>query len=290
MRNKWITILLWVLAFIMTLSIAVYQRLTGPTHPVKGMEDVKGQQISYRLLRSHTEFQSLPVVIKAPAGSVTAWLDHKRYKTADEWTEVEMKRDGEFLKAEIPGQPPAGKVEYSIRVQVGTESVLLNKGTSIVARFKGAVPTVFLVAHIIFMFVGILFAVRTAMETLRKEGNFAWMVNWTLGIVFIGGLILGPIVQKYAFGDLWTGFPFGYDLTDNKVLIAFIFWLFAFFFKKTNKWVVLAAAVMMLVIYFIPHSVLGSELDYESGKMKNKYSYGVSRLPGNISGSILTAG
>jgi len=84
-------------------------------------------------------------------------------------------------------------------------------------------------------------------------------------------MILGPIVQKYAFGDLWTGFPFGYDLTDNKVLIAVVFWVAAFFLKKKSKWWVLAAAVIMLIIYLIPHSVLGSELDYDSGKMKNKY-------------------
>jgi hypothetical protein len=31
--------------------------------------------------------------------------------------------------------------------------------------------------------------------------------------------------------------------------------------------------VMMIVVYLIPHSVLGSELDYESGKMRNKYSF-----------------
>ena len=40
-------------------------------------------------------------------------------------------------------------------------------------------------------------------------------------------MILGPIVQYYAFGDLWTGIPFGWDLTDNKTLIALIFWILA---------------------------------------------------------------
>jgi len=130
------------------------------------------------------------------------------------------------------------------------------------------------------MFLSILFALRTGMEILRKEGRYSWMVNWTLGIVFIGGLILGPIVQKYAFGDLWTGFPFGFDLTDNKVLIAVIFWLAAFFLKKKSKWWVGLAAVVMIIIYLIPHSVLGSELDYESGKMKNKYAVVLLEDPG----------
>ena len=248
--------------------------MTGPTYPVRGKEILNGKEIGYFLLRSYTTDKGdMPVRINAPDQNVTAFLNYKRYKATDEWKEIVMNRNGDTLAAEIPGQPAAGKVEYSIRVSINGEVFILNKGKSVVARFKGPVPSVFLILHIIFMFFSILFALRTCMEALRKEGNYYWMVNWTLGIVFIGGMILGPIVQEYAFGDFWTGFPFGYDLTDNKVLIAVIFWLIAFFLKKKSKWWVVLASAVMLVIYLIPHSVLGSELDYSTGKMKNKYGY-----------------
>lgn len=270
MKNRRITILLWMLAFILTLALAVFQRLTGPTYPLTASESVKGKVICYRLLRTSTIFHPLLVQIQAPA-EVTAWLSYKRYKTADEWTEVAIKRQGEYLAGEIPGQPAAGKVEYTIRVQFDGENVLLNRGRSIVARFKGEVPTWLLIAHVIFMFLGILYAIRTGLETLRKDANYARLAIWTLAFVFIGGLILGPIVQKYAFGSWWTGFPFGTDLTDNKTLIAFIAWLTAWFLKKRSKWWILAAVVLMIAVYLIPHSVMGSELDYQSGTMKNKY-------------------
>jgi hypothetical protein len=72
-------------------------------------------------------------------------------------------------------------------------------------------------------------------------------------------------VQKFAFGALWTGFPFGYDLTDNKTLIAFIGWIIAIIAGRNGRpargWV-LAAAILLLIIFLIPHSLLGSELDY----------------------------
>jgi len=273
-KKTWTAVLLWVLAFFLTALTFVYQRMTGPTYPVRGKEILKGIEIGYFLLRSYTTDKGdMPVRINAPDQNVTAFLNFKRYKTTEDWKEIVMNRNGDTLAAEIPGQPAAGKVEYSIRVNIDGENFILNKGKSVVARFKGPVPSVFLILHIIFMFFSILFALRTCMEALRKEGNYYWMVNWTLGIVFIGGMILGPIVQEYAFGDYWTGFPFGFDLTDNKVLIAVIFWLIAFFLKKKSKWWVVLAAVIMLVIYLIPHSVLGSELDYSTGKMKNKYGY-----------------
>ncbi len=78
-------------------------------------------------------------------------------------------------------------------------------------------------------------------------------------------MILGPIVQKYAFDAYWTGWPFGQDLTDNKTLAAFVLWVAAYFQVKFNPkkrgWVI-AAAVLLLAVYLIPHSMFGSEIDF----------------------------
>lgn len=278
MKNKTFSVILWVSAVVLTLIIFVYQRMTGPTHPVMAKESFKGKEISYRLLRSHYINENLPVKMKAPDKAVSAFINYKNYKDpGDEWKkteeEIAMMRMGDSLSGEIPGKDKmAAKIEYTVRIVIDGESFLINEGKSIVARFKGKVPAFFLIIHIIFMVFGFIFALRTGMEALRKDGNFHRLVLITLAIVFIGGLILGPIVQKYAFGDFWTGFPFGIDLTDNKTLIAFVFWLLAFFMKKKSRWWVVLASSVMIIVYLIPHSVLGSELDYESGTMKNKYS------------------
>ena len=76
-------------------------------------------------------------------------------------------------------------------------------------------------------------------------------------------------MQKYAFGKFWTGFPLGFDLTDNKTLIALVVWLIALLgnLKKERPSLALGAAIVMLVVYAIPHSLFGSELDYSSGNV-----------------------
>ena len=94
---------------------------------------------------------------------------------------------------------------------------------------------------------------------------------WTTGLLFLGGMILGPIVQKYAFGEFWTGVPFGFDLTDNKTLVTMVTWIVAAWLSIKKKhsariWIIIAAIVLLLV-YSIPHSMMGSELDYETGKI-----------------------
>ncbi|RLD46076.1 MAG: hypothetical protein DRI88_08000, partial [Bacteroidetes bacterium] len=95
------------------------------------------------------------------------------------------------------------------------------------------------------------------------DGRF--FVGVTLITLFVGGLILGPVVQKFAFGAYWTGWPIGHDLTDNKTAFTFIFWLIAWFVLRKNPanrvWPIVAT-IMMLAVYVIPHSVMGSEIDH----------------------------
>ena len=79
----------------------------------------------------------------------------------------------------------------------------------------------------------------------------------------------GPIVQYYAFNELWTGIPFGWDLTDNKTLIALIFWILAVVMnrKKERPLYVALASFVLLLVFSIPHSLFGSQLDYTSGQV-----------------------
>jgi ABC-type Fe3+ transport system permease subunit len=95
----------------------------------------------------------------------------------------------------------------------------------------------------------------------RRQGR------WALWLLLAGGMILGPLVQKYAFGELWTGVPFGWDLTDNKTLIAIIGWVLAVVMnrKRERPGYTIAAAILLLLVYSIPHSLFGSQLDYATG-------------------------
>ena len=46
-------------------------------------------------------------------------------------------------------------------------------------------------------------------------------------LVFADCTDLDLAVQKAAFGAYWTGFPFGYDLTDNKTVLMWLAWVLA---------------------------------------------------------------
>ncbi len=256
---------LWLLAFVITIFSAVYQRTTGPTYPIDGTVDFDGVPVEYELLRSHGGPGDHPVEITAPDTLIAGVVVFKRYKTNDEWTRIPMRRQGEKLVAALPHQPPAGKLEYHVELRKGDKLLVIPDDENAVTRFKGAVPAWVLIPHILFMFLSMLFAARVGLQALRKEAPLMPLMSATIIFLFIGGFILGPLVQKYAFGAYWTGFPFGMDLTDNKTLIAMIAWILAWFVVKRNprmRLAVIGAFVVMFIIFMIPHSMHGSELDY----------------------------
>ncbi len=256
--------LLFILAIVLTLSAAVYQRLTGPTHPVRGKVEILDETVEFRLLRSHNSTGDAPIELTAKNPKISGFVKLRRYKSNDDWSLHPLKRDGEILTASIPKQPPAGKVMYQISFSDGENEFPLTT-EPVIIRFKGAVPSFILIPHILAMFLAMLFTARAGLEAVFKRKKLWFYSATATGSLFIGGIILGPIVQKYAFGAYWTGWPFGHDLTDNKTAFAFIFWLIALWAIYKNKaariWVIIAT-FMLFAVYSIPHSAMGSELDY----------------------------
>ncbi len=260
---------LWIAAFLITILAAVYQRLTGPTYPKRVKIELKGETYKMKLVRSATTGADAEVKLEIPNQSVHAKIHLRKFPTNDEWQVADFKREGDFLIAYLPQQPWAGKVEYYIDFLLDNDFVTIGKDKPIVTRFKGDVPTVILAPHIFFMFFSMLISTLAALMAVSKLGNQRFYGMIAFGILLIGGMILGPVVQKYAFGELWAGIPYGWDLTDNKTLIAFIGWSIAVAgnYKKERPWLTVAAAVLLLIIFSIPHSMFGSELNPTTGKI-----------------------
>jgi hypothetical protein len=265
--------ILWVLAFVITLGAAVYQRMTGPTYPKRYNVTVNSTSRELKLTRSLSLDQKSEVRLNINDPSIKARLFFKQYKSNKEFQATEFiyrddPKHGEFF-AGVPQQPAAGKLEYYIEItdSRGTQTYL--KETPVVIRFKGGVPAFILIPHILVMFIAMLFSTLAGLMAVIKFPIYKKYALWTLILLIAGGMILGPVVQYYAFGDLWTGVPFGWDLTDNKTLIGLLFWILAVIMNRKSEKPIytILAAVMLLVVFSIPHSLFGSELNYSTGKV-----------------------
>jgi hypothetical protein len=276
----------WFLAIVITLCAAYYQRTTGPTYPKKAEIIINGQKYELKLVRSLGLDERSEVKLAITDTSVKARLFYRRFPTNDEYKVADFSykvfpvhsfvmnkifkiNEEKGFFADVPQQPEAGKIQYYFEITDSKGTAIYMKDTPVVIRFKGGVPWFILLPHVLLMFTAMLFSTLAGLMSIGRHPLYRKYTLWTLILFVAGGIILGPIVQYYAFGDLWTGVPFGWDLTDNKTLIALLFWILAVIMnrKKERPLYTALAAVVLLLVYSIPHSMFGSELNYESGSV-----------------------
>ena len=269
------------LAVVLTLFFAAFQRITGPTHPATGILNADGQKVRFSLPRSGTEGKDTPVAIPSvsntasgastavPTAGATLYYRAYPFVEGQTYTPVTMHWEKGKWIGFLPSQPAAGKLAY----YVCADGVSYFEDTPLVIRYKGDVPAGILIPHILLMFISMFFAAMAGIAALCNNPLYKRYSLLTLIGLLSGGFFFGALVQYHAFGMYWSGFPLGRDLTDNKTLIALLAFLIAWgillFAKKGGRWAVLAAAVVMLGGFCVPHSLGGSELDRETGRIES---------------------
>ncbi len=259
----------WILAIFITLASAYYQRKTGPTYPKKVEIELNQETINFEMPRSHNSTSNCLIEIPVKDSLTQGSIVYKRFPTKDDWKSVELNYSDQNIIGYLPKQPPAGKLQYYIKLWNNNTPQNIQTTQEAIIRFKGEVPDWALIPHVILMFAAMLISNLSGLFALGKIKQQVFYGRLTLILLVAGGMVFGPIVQHYAFGQAWTGIPLGWDLTGNKTLIAVIFWIAAVVAnkKKINYKYTIVAAVVLLLIYIIPHSLFGSELDYEKGKV-----------------------
>lgn len=299
-------IIMWLVTLLFTFAFLVWQKISGPTYEVKVDSEVGGVLVHGELLRTHSITGDMPVRLNAGDRTlgnpgVRGTVIWRRYPTDDAWERKPMTYENGQLQTTLPAQPMAGKVEYMVEIQSDAElrhaaytgSITSGevqifppqaKGPA-VARFKGDVPGLVLGFHVVCMILGMFFSTGAGLEALTRGRNLLTLSRLAFGFLLVGGLILGPLVQKYAFDAFWTGWPLGQDWTDNKLAVGALVWLVTMLlaaravkpdaatepkkalpYSPAARWAAVVSMLVILVIYGIPHSIHGSTFDYDTGE------------------------
>jgi hypothetical protein len=259
-RSGW----LWTLAVAITIATLAYQRTTGPTYPLRGSVVLGGRPIALKLVRSHGGGDDQPVQVVAPDTAVRGNVQWRRFPSGDAWDTLPLVRRGDTLVTALPHQPPAGKLAYQLRLTRGGEREVFPAEPAI-TRFKGDISAYVIIPHLLFMFSGLLLLLRAGMGAFWREARYPTWSRVGLLVFCLGGFVFGPWMQHQAFGEWWAGIPYGWDLTDNKTLIALAAWLVALWRLRGGRearGAVMAAALVTLAVFLIPHSLFGSQIDW----------------------------
>ncbi len=190
-----------------------------------------------------------------------------------------IREGGNRMGVYLPPYRQGDKVRYAIQLvrHDGTQVRMPRGGGWYVVRYKAHADTWVLVAHVAAMFAGffcMVLAFFAAVRALRsgagKRGAMA-ATRWVLLFTFLGGGPLGFILNRQTFGPAWEGYPFGVDITDNKTMIMFLFWLVSALLAwgsfvgrgeerdrlgaKGFARAVVASFIVSLALFLIPHSI-----------------------------------
>ncbi|MBN1885330.1 MAG: hypothetical protein JW876_07405 [Candidatus Krumholzibacteriota bacterium] len=181
--------------------------------------------------------------------------------------------------ARLPALPRGKRMEYAFVVGTpdGEEIRMPAGGGFLSIKYEGIYSTTVLVLHMIFMFAAFFtmaMCLLGALAVLRgTEGkNFTVVMSrWVMFFTFVGGWPLGMILNQQAYGVAWEGFPFGWDVTDNKTQIMLVCWILTIllargsFFGRGERSdpvsprvfaaAVVAAFVISMGLFLVPHSL-----------------------------------
>ena len=171
--KRWFRVVIGLVALVAMYGMARYQRRTGPTWPVPVEEIVAGTEVSGELIRTQPGDEDARVAVTAASAETQGEVVWRRYPTHDEWNRLAMVREesegSTELAAYLPNQPPAAKLEYSVRLWQGNEEVTLPHGGTAVIRFRGEVPAWVLIPHIIIMFLTLWIVFRAALGAPGRD-------------------------------------------------------------------------------------------------------------------------
>ena len=180
----------------------------------------------------------------------------------------------------IPNLDRGKRFEYAFEVTTALEDkirVPSDPEHFFLIKYKGEVSRIVLILHIVFMFGAFYYMIQSLFSAIgiltgrAGKSEAVRMTRWVLICSFIGGWPLGIILNYQAFGIIYEGFPFGYDVTDNKTQFMFLFWLLSALLVRGSLFssdesrdrlgsrgfavAVIISFVVSLVLFLIPHSI-----------------------------------
>lgn len=262
------------IAFVLTIVLLGIAKKTSTRHPTEYTERIGEITVSHTTVTE--DFGEGPVLDMT--ASSTEGLTSIAYFASSEGSSYQadtLTLTESGFTGKLPVLPKGKRWYYHIDIiKDGQVVAKLPPNGDQFIKFKGHVPAYVLVPHIFCMFATVFFGLLTvfsAFDFKRGKGELSRSVRyllWTVIFVFVGGFPLGYWVAYLAFGQGWGGIPIGWDITDNKTVIIFLFWFVTLILARkglkggrmavssgTYLALTIISMIVSLVLFMVPHSI-----------------------------------
>lgn len=280
----------WKLGIAFVVVFLLFALSKGSTHRRKAMVVEKlGARVVHLTTREHIGAGDAPVkavvetAIPLIPGRVRLYYKIGKKGTLC-WASMGRIASSDTFVGVVPHQEKGRRAYYYLQVETPQGQVItlpdaqVPGNKSILLKFKGVVNPFVTIGHVLCMFAAVfilLVAFFYSFDILggrRPVHQALKPILWALLFLFIGGFPLGWVMNAQTFGaPWWEAFPFGWDITDNKTQLVFLYWIMvlilvyrSLFTKDSTRdlihpklfaWLTVLGTFLTLGIYLIPHSL-----------------------------------
>ena len=258
---------LWAVACVVTVAAGVWQWHRGASGPQRGEVKISGQRVSYQLPSRGTAGEPLRVTVGV-APEVAGTVRWRHSQGEEPFQALTMLRDDDVLVSLLPAQPAGGWIEYELVLFGAFGLARIPSDEPVQVRSWGRASPLVVLPYLAAALLSVLFGVRAGLAA-GFERPEARLLTWiAAACVTVCGVILGPLVQRSAFGAYWTGWPLGADVVDHKALVVWLAWIVAAVTMvpargaadRFARTVVTVAAAALVAVAFLPDGLHVSRL------------------------------
>ena len=248
-------IILWLGAIVITFLSGYVESVTSSDYPITGTIGVDGKKLSYKLDKAATPEEGLDIILRTDVDSVTGQLEYKVVNSNSDWIKNPLEVSYKTLKINLHIEKDVKQLKYRVRIFTKDRDILIQeKNQPVLLNVKGKVPGMVNTFFYLFLFGGLLFSTRTALDYFNEKEKIKKLSLLTFILFCSSVIIFFPLKKIYEMQSLGSKIIPIAGLVDTPLLIITVVWLAAtilVFNIKNYKIIPMIAAIITLILFQI---------------------------------------
>ena len=261
-------IILWLGTVIITFLAGYMHNIIGPDYPVSGTIGVEGKMLTFKFDKKYRGNDNYNVFVRSDVNNIKAFLLWKNVSANDYsgsplnnkispiWQRQLMTDSGSIILGKIPPHNPGERVTYRVELNYNGKQYFLPEDKPFVIMFLGHVNPGIMQIFYFVLFGGLIFAVRTGLETFNDKPRLGLYSIFTLIFFFLYTICVVPLKRTYELNALNHFIPQINSLITYQSISLFLLWIIGLtliFNFRGNKIIPLVISSLTLIIYIFIH-------------------------------------
>ncbi|MFZ2864606.1 MAG: hypothetical protein WA440_07650 [Ignavibacteriaceae bacterium] len=245
------SLILWISAVVIVFIISYMNKITSADYPITGTIGIEGKKVSYRFEKIYYGNDDYVFSVRSDLTELSGKYFYK-LNNDSLWASRELVKDGFLLTGILPKQKPETKLQYYVELYHNTKTISVPDKKYVQITFFGRIPLVISMLQFIFLYGGLVFAVRTGLESFNNNIKTKKFIV-ILSIIFLTLIaLINPLYLTYKYGFINNYVPSIDRLFSTAELLIFVLWVITaivLFNKSKLKYISLFTAALTLVIF-----------------------------------------